>query len=196
MYYDENGNVIVGDVMGEMQTTGGMSVIGYEDDGTPVIIGKAAPRKPAALVRVNKPQWRERQLAPGVIAADEGLVPLPMHGTGGTDTFALATQRIIFQGQIQKPFHGERVLVSVVRTGASATGRLLGQLFVGTDLQQADIDSIDLEQVGQPGAFGVRLHMKPSQPGVLIRFIVTLSNALTGTDTIFASMQLLGKIVH
>lgn len=193
--YDQYGNVMGADVLGEMQTTGGMSVIGYEDDGTPIVVGRAAPRK-GALVRVQAPPWRARQLAPGVVATDEGLVPLPMHGTGGSDTFAAAAQRIIFQGQIQKPFHGERLLVSVVRTGASAVGRLLGQAFVGTDLQQADIDSFDLEQVGQPGAFGVRLHMKPAQPGVLIRVITTLSTALTGTDTIFVSMSLLGKIIH
>lgn len=196
--YDQYGNPVVmgADVVGEMQTTGGMAVVGYEDDGTPIIVGKAAPRAKGALVRVQAPPWRARQLAPGVVATDEGLVPLPMHGTGGSDTFAAAAQRIIFQGQIQKPFHGERLLVSVVRTGASAVGRLLGQAFVGTDLQQADIDSFDLEQVGQPGAFGVRLHMKPAQPGVLIRVITTLSTALTGTDTIFVSMSLLGKIIH
>jgi hypothetical protein len=193
--YDIHGNPIGADVLGEMQTTGGMSVIGYEDDGTPIVVGKAAPRG-RALVQVQAPKWRSRQLAPGVIATDEGLLPLPMHGTGGTDTFVAAGQRIVFQGQIQKPFHGERLLVSVVRTGASAVGRLLGQIFVGTDLQQADIETIDLEQVGQPGAFGVRLHMKPAQPGVLIRIITTLSNAITGTDTIFASIQLLGKIIH
>lgn len=195
--YDQYGNPIQGDVMGEMQTTGGMSVIGYEDDGTPVVIGRAVARPPRkSLVTMNRPPWRDRQLAPGVVAADEGLVPLPMHGTVGTDTFVLATQRIIFQGQIQKPFHGERILASVVRTGASATGRILAQLFVGTDLQQADIESIDLEQVGQPGAFGVRLHMKPAQPGVLFRFICTLSSPLAGADSIFLSLQLLGKIIH
>jgi hypothetical protein len=72
----------------------------------------------------------------------------------------------------------------------------LGQFFVGTDLQQADIQSWDLELVGQPGSFGTRLTMHQAEPGVLIRVLVTLSSALAGTDTIFMSMLLLGRLVH
>jgi hypothetical protein len=83
-----------------------------------------------------------------------------------------------------------------VRTGASATGRLLAQLFVGTDLQQAEIAGWDVELVGQAGAFGTRLTAKAAEPGVLIRLVVTLSNNPTSTDTIFASMMFLGRVVH
>jgi hypothetical protein len=114
----------------------------------------------------------------------------------GNFTFTAAAQTFTFSGQIQKPFRGERILVSSVRTGASSTGRLLAQPFVGTDLALLDIQPIDIEQVGAPNAFGVRLTMKPAQPGVFIRFVTTLSNALAGPDTIFASVQLLGRLVH
>ena len=143
----------------------------------------------------NRPGWR-KQLAPGVIQPDEGLIPLPLVGTGGTNTFTSTLNSITFQGTIQKPFRGERVLVSTVRTGTTSTGRLLTQMFVGTDLMLADINTIDLELVGQATAFGTRLTMKAAEPGVLIRFIVTLSSALTTTDTILASMMLLGRVVH
>ena len=132
------------------------------------------------------------QLAPGVIAPDQGLLPLPM----GNFTFALAAQTNTFEGQIQKPFRGERWLVSTVRTGTTAVGRLLAQIFVGTDLAQLDVPQIDLEQFGDPNAFGVRLTMKPAQPGVFIRAVTALSSALAGTDTIFASVQLLGRNIH
>jgi hypothetical protein len=182
-------------------------VVGYEDDGTEVleevegdVMGDVMgpPRRPTrgGVVRMTKPAWRRSQIAPGVIAPDQGLLTLPMNGSGGTNTFTAAIPSITFQGQLQKPFRGERLLVSVIRTGASSTGRLLGQIFVGTDLQQLDIAGVDIEQIGTPNAFGVRLTMKPAQPGVFIRIVTTLSSALAGTDTIFASVQLLGRNVH
>jgi hypothetical protein len=191
---DDGGGDVEGSVMGD--------VVGYDDDGTAIIVGRAAqPRRArrvsrGGVVRVSKPDWRQTQLAPGVIAPDQGLLPLPLSGAGGTNTFALATQEITFQGQLQKPFRGERLLVSVVRTGASATGRLLGQLFVGTDLQQLDVGGFDIEQVGTPNAFGVRLTMKPAQPGVFIRLVTRPTVALAGTDTIQVTCTLLGRNVH
>lgn len=191
-YEDDDGEV-EGSVMGSVM---GMEVVGYEDDGSPIIVGKAAPKRRGGLVRVRKPDWRKTQLAPGVIAPDQGMLPLPLNGKGGTNIFALATQTITFEGQLQKPFRGERLLVSVVRTGASATGRLIGQLFVGTDLQQLDVGGFDIEQVGLPGAFGVRLTMKPAQPGVFIRLVTTLNVPLAGADTINTTITLLGRNVH
>jgi hypothetical protein len=172
-------------------------VSGYDVMGP----AQAKPRRVRAmpgggLVSVRQPDWRRGQLAPGVIAPDEGLVPLPMRGTTGVDTFSLAQQAITFAGAIQKPFRGERLLVNVVRTGATAIGRLLGQLFVGTDLQQADISGFDIEQIGNSNAFGVRLTMKPAQPGVAIQIPTRLSSAIAGTDTIFASITLLGRIIY
>lgn len=141
---------------------------------------------------MHKPRWRRSQLAPGVIAPDQGLLTLPM----GFFTFTAAAQAHTFQGQTQKPFRGERLLVSTVRDGATATGIILAQLFVGTDMQQLDVQQFDLEQVGAPGAFGVRLSMKPAQPGVIITIPTTLSVVLTTTDTIQCSVQLLGRNLH
>lgn len=171
-------------------------VVGYDDDGEPIIVGRRTKARKRALVPVNKPAWRQTTLAPGVIAPDQGMLPLPLSGSGGTNTFTAAIANITFEGQLQKPFRGERLLVSVVRTGASAVGRLIGQLFVGTDLQQLDVAGFDLEQVGDPQAFGVRLTMKPAQPGVFIRIVTALNVALAGTDTIATTVTVLGRNVH
>ena len=171
----------------------GAEVVGYTDEGYPVVVGKrgrARPRRP--MVALQKPGWRQGQLAPGVIAPDQGLLPLPM----GNFTFNLANQTFTFQGQVQKPFRGERLLVTTVRTGTTAVGRILGQMFVGSDLAALDVPPVDIEQIGQPTAFGVRLTMKPAQPGVFIRIVCSLSSALAGTDTIFTSVQLLGRNIH
>jgi hypothetical protein len=143
----------------------------------------------------DRPEWRA-QMAPGVIMPDEGMVPLPMAPQANNGFFSATFPQITFQGQLQKPFRAERLLVSTVRTGPSAVGRLLAQLFVGTDLQGGDITQWDAELIGQADAFGTRLTTKAAEPGVLIRMIVALSNSLTGTDTIFATMNWLGRIVH
>jgi hypothetical protein len=182
-------------------------VVGYDDDGSPIVVGRKRRRrrrrrrktislsKHRKLIAVAKAKWRRSQLAPGVIAPDQGMLPLPMAGQPGNQ-FSAAVNVITFQGTVQKPFRGERLLASVVRTGTSATGLLLTQLFVGTDLQQLDVTQFDLEQVGDPNAFGVRLTMKPCQPGVFIRLVTTLSTALTSTDTIDCSVTLLGRNIH
>jgi hypothetical protein len=186
----DEGEDVDGDVMGDVM--GYSQVVGYDDQGYPIVVGRSAAPKRGGTIRVQKPGWRGSQIAPGVIAPDQGLLPLPM----GNFTFTATAQTNTFSGQLQKPFRGERLLVTTVRTGASAVSRLLGQPFVGTDLALLDITPIDIEQIGAGNAFGVRLTMKPAQPGVFIRIVTALSSALAGTDTIFASVQLLGRLVH
>lgn len=184
---DELDGDVMGDVMGELE--------GEELDGMDVV-GAARRRRAKRLIRANKrPGWR-RQLAPGVIQPDEGMVPLPLQPLANGGIFNSSLSTITFQGQLQKPFRGERLLVSTVRTGTTAIGRLLTQFFIGTDLMQADIQGWDAELIGNPNSFGTRLTMKAAEPGVLIRAIVTLSNNAAGTDTIFANFTLLGRIVH
>jgi hypothetical protein len=186
-------------------------VVGYDLDGDPIYnsdlagdvmgVGAAAAHaKPKRHLPIpHRASWRN-QLAPGVIQPDEGMVPLPLSPQAGSPagTFNSSLLSITFQGQLQKPYRPERLLTSVVRTGTTATGRLLGQLFVGTDLQQADIQGWDVELIGAPTAFGTRLTCKAAEPGVFVRLIVTLTGgvALAGTDTVFCSLQFLGRIIH
>jgi len=185
---DGDDDDVSGDVVGD--------VVGYSDDGRPIVVGRGKRRGKRHGIVVSKAPWRQTQMAPGVIAPDQGMLPLPLTGSAGVNTFSAALPNITFEGQLQKPFRGERLLVSVVRTGASAVGRLIGQLFVGTDLQQLDVAGFDIEQVGDPGAFGVRLTMKPATPGVFIRLVTALNVALAGTDTIATTVTILGRNVH
>jgi hypothetical protein len=188
---------VVGDVLGQDEVDGAdvmghiaPQVVGYDDQGYAIVVG--APRARRTRISVQRPDWRAGQLAPGVIAPDEGMETLPM----GNFTYTASAQVNTFQGQVQKPFRGERWLIRVVRTGASATGVILAQLFAGTDLAQLDVAPIDLESLAAGGNFGTRLTHKPIQPGVFMRAITTLSSAVAGTDTIFTSLQLLGRNVR
>lgn len=183
--FDEYGNQ-VGDVMGAAPQL---------RRAPPRALARPMGQPQRRMVIPPRPEWR-KQLAPGVIQPDEGLVPLPLQPLQNGGSFAAAVPQITFQGQLQKPYRAERLLVSVVRTGASATGRLLGLLWVGTDLQQGDIFGFDIEVFGAATAFGTRLTCKAAQPGVLIRLVVNASTVPTGTDTIFASVQFAGRVVH
>lgn len=158
--------------------------------------GRAAGRGGAMMQLPPKPNWRKGQIAPGVHAPGEGFIPCPLIGIPSA-TFALATPNITFQGQVQEPFQPMRLLVSVVRTGASAaTPRILGQLFVGSKLQQVQIAPFDIELVGTANAFDVMLTCQPVNPGVFINLQCGTSAALAGADTIFVSSMFLGKAIQ
>jgi hypothetical protein len=191
---DVDGNEIYGEVMGDMDGDLDGEMMGAAARRRARM--RAAPQRQIALP--PKPNWR-RQLAPGVIQPDEGMVPLPLVPNAGSPggTFTTTLNQITWSGQLQKPFRAERLLVSVVRTGTDAIGRLLTQFFVGTDLQGAEIAGWDAELIGQAGSFGTRLTAKAAEPGVQVRLVVTLSNPLTiATSSIFATMMFLGRVVH
>lgn len=207
--YDLDGDELDGDVLG-------LDVTGDDLDGDDeVIVGAVAvnPRtgrrriiKRGGPVRragggprlqlAPKPGWRKNQVAPGVQAPGEGMVPLPLVGIP-SPTFTTAVTQITFRGQVQEPFRPERLLCSVTRTGASAAApRVLGQLFVGTKLQQAQIAAFDIELVGTANAFGVRLTCQQVEPGVFVDLQCILSAALAAQDTILVSPMFLGRVIQ
>jgi hypothetical protein len=194
-----------GDIMGSIMGTGEEvvgAVVRHPRTGQHRMLklqpaGGPEPARGRALALPDRAPWRE-QLAPGVIQPDEGMVPLPLEPQAGSGTFTSTLFAITFQGQLQKPYRPERLLVSTARsTPAANIPRVLGQVFVGTDLQAAEITTFDLELIGNANSFGTRLTCKAAEPGVLVRILAQLSSALpTTTDTIFASMMWLGRIIH
>jgi hypothetical protein len=151
-----------------------------------------------AIVPPPKPDWRQGDLAHGVQQPDEGLLPMPLAGAGGTSVFTATVANITFESQVQKPYRAERMVFIVTRTGASAAAlRAQGQIFVGTDLQQGELGLLDFESLGAPTAFGFRLSLTPASPGVFLRLQTQLvGGALTGTDTIAINCYFLGRVIH
>jgi len=151
-----------------------------------------------AIVPPPKPDWRSGDLAHGVQQPDEGLLPMPLSGAGGTSVFTATVANITFESQVQKPYRAERMVFIVTRTGASAAAlRAQGQIFVGTDLQQGELGLLDFESLGAPTAFGFRLSLTPASPGVFLRLQTQLvGGALTGTDTIAINCYFLGRVIH
>lgn len=195
-------------------------VVGYDDAGEPVyqpvsgsvmgsvmgppfgVVGRAHHGHHGhhgSMIKVPpKADWRQGQLAHGVEMADEGMLPMPLSGAGGTATFTATVGNITFQGQMQKPYRAERLIFIVTRIGATAANlRVQGQIFVGTDLQQGELGLIDFESLGATTAFGTRLSCTPATPGVFLRLQTQLvGGALTGTDTILINTYFLGRVIH
>lgn len=196
---DVMGYDVMGDLEGDVEGDDVVGIVKRDRRTGRARVMRVSP-KPRTMALPAKPAWRKEQMAPGVIRPDEGMVPLPLipNIQGGIfiGTAGLATQ-ITWQGQLQKPFRAERLLCSVVRSTTTATARLLGTLYVGTDLQQAEIAGWDIELIGNPGSFGTRLTCQPAEPGVLIRLVVNLSaNFTVTTDTIYANIIMLGRVIH
>jgi len=191
---------VMGSVMGQqygMVPYGGGGYGGYPG----MVLGAAHARHHGhhrAIVPPPKPEWRHGDLAHGVQQPDEGLLPMPLAGAGGTSVFTATVANITFESQVQKPYRAERMVFIVTRTGASAAAlRAQGQIFVGTDLQQGELGLLDFESLGAPTAFGFRLSLTPASPGVFLRLQTQLvGGALTGTDTIAINCYFLGRVIH
>lgn len=199
--YDVDGDPIYQDLSGGSVMGG--SVLGELDgdvDGTFSVVGARRAAKRRLITVPKKPGWRSGELATGVQQADEGMLPMPLIGSGGTNVFSVAQGNapITFQGQMQKPYRAERLVFIVTRNGASGANlRVQGQIFVGTDLQQGELGLVDLESLGAPTAFGLRLTCTPAAPGVFLRIQSQLvGGVLAGSDTMMVTTYFMGRVIH
>lgn len=142
------------------------------------------------------PQWRAPQLAPGVMAPFEGLVPLQLEPSANGGVLTAAFPTITFGASPQKPFRGQRIVAVVNRSaGAGAVGvRIQGGVFVGTDLQAASFGDTPLE-VFAPTAFGVDLVLAPAGPGIQYRLPVVANPAVPGGETVAVQITILGRYI-
>jgi hypothetical protein len=198
----------------------GLGVYGADPTAVPAPVPMAAPH-PALLAphpmqvhamqlpvhgppgpAVQSPPWRP-MVAPGSPPLGEGHVPMPLNpenfnGTWGNTTAggAAAGVTITFSARPQKPFKTSRLLVRATKSGATAIGNLVGQIFVGTDLQQGELGFLDLESLGAANAFDTWISFKQAEPGVWIRVQATLTAFPTGTDFETYTVTAIGHYLH
>jgi hypothetical protein len=179
----------LGEVLGELL---GIDTMGDDSMGMDTVGRRRRHHKHRRIPIMNKPDWRQGQLAPGVLAPSEGLEPMPLTPNLNGGVFDASTPLISFTGRPQRPFRGERLLAQVLRSGTSAAGvfAVTTGVFVGTSLQQLQIGNYNLDFF-PANAFGVRLDMIPAEPGIDITINVTVTPAATITGTDFLSVQLL-----
>ncbi len=164
--------------------------------GAPIVVHPQAPPS------IHSPPWRP-MIAPGSPPVGEGHVPMPLvaetfGGVWGA-AGAAAGVMIQFSARPQKPFKMTRILArSTILSNANGTanGTPLGQIFVGTDLQQAELGYIDLATIGAGGSFDTWVSMKQAEPGVWIRFQVTLTAYPTAPDALSVNLTGIGHYLH
>ena len=142
--------------------------------------------------------WREGQLAPGVVAPSELLLPLGMLSLDGSFTFVNAGPTTkSYQARPQKPVRPERMVANVRRFGASAQGIVVqvNGFLVGTDNQFTGSEPIDFETFNGNN-FGVRMANTQAQPGIIISLFLTLTGGvLAPGDTITVIPTMLCRAV-
>ncbi len=183
---------VLGELMG-IDTMGDDDLDGDDLEGMSTVGALKRRMRRRSMRLMPKPGWRKGQLAPGIQAPREGLEPLPLVAdlNGGVFT-ALVPGPITFRARPQRPFRAERLLASVRRSGAStaALAAVTTGIFIGTELQQMQIGNYDLEFFGST-AFGVRLDLKPAEPGIDIGMGIQIANGAIGAAPDFIAVQLL-----
>jgi hypothetical protein len=149
--------------------------------------------------QIQRPPWRDMN-APGSPPLGEGHVPMPMNaeafgGTWGAGGAAAGVQ-ITFSARPQKPYKMTRFLATGTKVGTTAVGRLVGQIFCGTDLQQGELGNIDLETLGAGGSFDTWVSFKQAEPGVWIRAQGTLTAFPVAPDFQTYNLTAVGHYLH
>jgi hypothetical protein len=148
----------------------------------------------AASARANRVAALVRPDLAGAPARDGALLPAGWP----TFSFALATGTNIITQQmnVQTAFRGQRLVATVIRNGASAalTAPLMQIFTVGMKPILSSGTPVPLEIFSQ-NAFDTNVLLPPTVPGVIYTLGLSLSAALTTTDTITVLVGLLGSAV-
>lgn len=129
---------------------------------------------------------------PGVPAPGARNFPLGF----GTHQFAAGgATAAVLTARPQRPFKGSRLVVSIARAGASATGLVtITQLAVGQNNQLVSAQALPAEGF-LPDAFQTVLSLDPATPGIDIVLGIAISAAPTTTDTVDVSAMLIGDTI-
>lgn len=129
---------------------------------------------------------------PGVPATGVRLQPLGLGATAFTATSGTILQ---LQASPQRPFKGQRMILDITRTGASATGLVtVTRLDVGTDNQLVGSGAISASAFS-PTAFDANISLAPATPGVNITVQLAISAAPTMTDRVDIGGTIFGTTV-
>lgn len=164
------------------------------------VLGAARRRRRRAVARrraagARKPKWRN-QLAPGVPEPGYGVFPIPLTPRTAGGIFTGGVSNIEFQTIAQVPFRGERLVATIARTGPTALGALAfmqNGVHIGIRPQVGVLGAVNLETFTKD-AFGVRMVMQPATQGAEIRVFAFVAPAITGTDTLALSLEILGRV--
>lgn len=153
-----------------------------------------SPRMRAAGVRAQRVAALAYPDVPGSPARDGAMLP----AAWPVFSFALATgTNIVSQTMnIQAPFRGQRLTATVIRNGTSAalTAPVIRSLQIGMRPVITTPDGVPVEVFSQ-AAFDTNLLLPPTIPGTIYVLNISLTAALTTTDTITVIVGVIGTAI-
>jgi hypothetical protein len=175
----EGDNVLGTDVLG-------MSLVGAGRSRAQM--ARRAMREPP------KPKWRN-DLAPGVPVPGYGVFPIPLTPSANNGTFTSTIATIEYKTIAQIPFRGERLVTRVTRSAGAAATQVFANngVHIGIRPQVGVLGPMNLEDFTAQ-AFGVSMVMQHCTQGAEIRIFAYVQPAITGTDTLTLSCQILGRV--
>ena len=129
---------------------------------------------------------------PGVPMPGARLQPLGI----GSSAFTLTSGTVLsLTARPQRPFKGQRLVVDISRTGATATGLVtITRLDVGTANQLVSSGSL-IAGAFAATAFDVNLQLDPATPGIDVTVQFNISVAPAGTDRVDFGGVILGTTI-
>jgi len=129
---------------------------------------------------------------PGVPMPGARLQPLGF----GASAFTAASGLILtLQAQPQRPYKGQRLVVDITRTGATATGLVtVTRLDIGTTNQLVSSGALAAAAFAAT-AFDVNLQLDPATPGIIITVQFAISVAPGAADRVDFSATMFGTAI-
>lgn len=148
-----------------------------DDDMGSLEIGRRGRRRG----RGGVPARRLIPRVPGVPATGARLQPL---GLGSSAFTAASGTSIALTARPQRPFKGQRLVIDITRTGASATGLVtITRLDVGTANQLVSSGAL-IAAAFAASAFDVNMQLDPATPGIDITVQFAISVAPGAADRV------------
>jgi hypothetical protein len=123
------------------------------------------------------------------------VFPIPLTPSANNGTFTATVATIEYKTVAQVPFRGERLVTRVTRSAGAAASQVYANngVHIGIRPQVGVLGPMNLEDFSAQ-AFGVRMVMQPATQGAEIRIFAYVQPAITGTDTLTLSCQILGRV--
>ena len=170
----------------------GLDIVGDGTDGDMmlgadgIVVGRGRHHGRA---RVPTPRWMNATTSQGVSSPQEELDILPFDGVAALTL--TAGQSAVLTAAPQRPFRGERLIISAVTSGGDDGSNLVAispAIYVGAVQVGAAQGQIPISAFA-PTAFGVRLSWPAAGQGTLIKiFLVVVATVADATVAVQASV--------
>lgn len=137
------------------------------------------------------PAWFQgASKVPGSSDQSQLMSPLGL----GVGTLTNAVNSVVLTAAPQRPFRGERLIVDLARSAGAATVPVrISEFKIGENSQLVGSGALPAEAF-DPAAFGVRLMMSPSAPGIVVLLRVeTDVGAVPAGESISVTSAIIGR---